>query len=172
MAVYYARLCYTFAYMDTLIILCAKYLLFVMALALGAYWLLSPRAHKVELAAAAIVALPLAYALARVAGLFFHHEQPFAVYDYAPLIPHAVDNSFPSDHATLAGALAGIASLYNRALGILMWVLAVGVAAGRVLSGLHYPVDAVVGLVLGGLAAAVAYWGVHLYFSARLHTES
>ncbi len=133
---------------------------------------MSPRANKAELAVVAIVALPLAYALARLAGLFFHHEQPFAALGYAPLIPHEVDNSFPSDHSAAAGAIAGIASLYNRALGVLLWVLAVGVATGRVLSGLHYPVDAVVGLVLGGLCAAISYWCVHLYFSANSHTEA
>jgi undecaprenyl-diphosphatase len=156
--------------MDTVIIFCAKYLLFAIAIALCAYWLLSPRANRTELALAAVAALALTYAMARLAGLFFHHQQPFAQFDYAPLIPHAVDNSFPSDHSAIAGAMAGIASLYNRGLGILLWVLAVAVAAGRVLSGLHYPVDAVTGLVLGGLSAAAAYWCVHLYFSARTHT--
>jgi undecaprenyl-diphosphatase len=158
--------------MDTIIIFCAKYLLFIIAIAVAAYWLLSPRAGKVEFALVVAVALPLAYALARLAGLFFSHEQPFSALHYEPLIPHAVDNSFPSDHSALAGALAGVASLYNRALGVLMWILAVAVAVGRVLSGLHYPVDAVAGLVLGGLCAAAAYWCVHLYFSGRLHTES
>ncbi|HEV7449623.1 MAG TPA: phosphatase PAP2 family protein [Candidatus Paceibacterota bacterium] len=158
--------------MDFIIIFCGKYLLYIMALALATYWFLSPRAAKVELAAAAVAALALAYGLARVAGLFMQHDQPFAVFGYTPLIPHAIDNSFPSDHSALAGALAGVASLYNKALGILMWVLAVGVAAGRVLSGLHYPVDAVVGLIVGGISAALAYYFVHLYFSARAHTEA
>jgi undecaprenyl-diphosphatase len=156
--------------MDTLIVFCAKYLLFVMAIALAGYWALSPRANRAELALSAIAALALAYGLARLAGLFFSHAQPFSVYGYEPLIPHAVDNSFPSDHSAAAGVLAGVASLYNRGLGILMWVLALAVAAGRVLSGLHYPVDGVAGLVLGGLAATAAYWCVHLYFSARSHT--
>lgn len=156
--------------MDTLIIFCAKYLLFVMAIAMAAYWALSPRVNKVELALAAVAALPLAYGLARLAGMLFSHAQPFSVYHYEPLISHEVDNSFPSDHSAAAGVLAGLASLYNRALGILMWVLALGVAAGRVLSGLHYPVDAVAGLMLGGLCAALSYWCVHAYFSRQTHT--
>ncbi len=156
--------------MDTLIVFCAKHLLLVMAIGLAAYWFSSPRVGKVELALAALVALPLAYGLARLVGMLFSHQQPFAQFSFEPLIPHEVDNSFPSDHSAAAGALAGLASLYNRMLGILLWVLAVAVAAGRVLSGLHYPVDAIVGLVLGGLCAAFAYWCVHLYFSARAHT--
>ncbi|HEY4502111.1 MAG TPA: phosphatase PAP2 family protein [Candidatus Paceibacterota bacterium] len=155
---------------DFIIIFCAKYLLYISALALGVYWLRSPRINRLEFAAAAAAALALAYALARLAGLFFSHYQPFATQGFDPLIPHAVDNSFPSDHAALAGALAGVASLYNRGLGVLLWILAVAVAAGRMLAGLHYPVDVIVGLVLGGIAAAAAYWSIHLYFSTRSHT--
>jgi undecaprenyl-diphosphatase len=156
---------------DFLIIVFAKYLIYVMALALAAYWLLTPRSSKVELALVTLAALPLAFALARIAGLFYSHNQPFATLHFAPLIPHAVDNAFPSDHSALAGALAGVASLYNRALGILMWVLAIAVAVGRVLAGLHYPVDATAGLVLGGLAAAIAFYCIHRYFSAGAHTN-
>ncbi len=153
--------------MDTLIVFCAKYLLFVIALALGAYWFLSPRANRAELALSALGALALAYALARLAGLFFSHVQPFAAEGYEPLIAHEVDNSFPSDHSAAAAALAGVASLYNRGLGVLLWVLALGVALGRVLSGLHYPVDAVAGLMLGGLCAMLSFWLVRLYFITR-----
>jgi undecaprenyl-diphosphatase len=156
---------------DQLIIFCAKYLIFFMALAMAVYWALSPRANKTELALVGLVALPLAYGLARVLGMLYGHQQPFAEQGFEPLVPHSVDNSFPSDHSAAAGVLAGVASLYNRSLGVLLWVLAVGVAAGRMLAGLHYPLDVIVGLVLGGVCAAVAYWGVHFYFSARLHTE-
>jgi undecaprenyl-diphosphatase len=157
--------------MDQVIIFCAKYLIFFMALAMATYWLVSPRANKTELALVAAVALPLAYGVARIAGMLYGHQQPFAEFEYEPLVPHGVDNSFPSDHSAAAGVLAGVASLYNRSLGLLMWILAVAVAAGRMLAGLHYPVDVIVGLVLGGVCAAFAYWGVHLYFSPRLHTE-
>jgi len=156
--------------MDALIVFCGEYLLYGMAAAAVVYWLLSPRTKKLEMALTTVVALPLAYALARVAGMFMSHEQPFFVFEYEPLIPHEVNNSFPSDHSGAAGALAGVTSLFNRALGILMWVLAVAVAAGRVLSGLHYPVDAVVGLLLGGMSAMAAYYCIHLYFSPRGHT--
>lgn len=156
--------------MDPLIVFCAKYLLFAIALALGVYWLMSPRARKIELALTALVALPLAYALSRLAGLLLSHPQPFFVEGYEPLIAHEVDNSFPSDHSAAAGALAGLAGFYNRILGVLLWILAVAVAAGRMLAGLHYPVDVVAGLMLGGLCALASVWAVHLYFSARQHT--
>lgn len=156
---------------DAAIVFAAKYLIALMALALAAYGLLSPRAGRARFALEALGALALAYALARLAGLLLHHEQPFATFHFEPLIPHAVDNSFPSDHAALAGAMAGVASLYNRGFGILMWLFAVGVAAGRMLAGLHYPEDVIAGLMLGGLAAVLASLAVHYSFSAFHHTK-
>lgn len=155
---------------DFLIIFCAKYLLYIIAIALAVYWLRSPRVERLEFAATVAAALVLAYGVARLAGLFFSHIQPFAAVGFEPLIPHEVDNSFPSDHTTLAAALAAIAGLYNRGFGVLLWVLAVCVAAGRMLAGLHYPVDVIAGILIGGLAAVVASYCVHLYFSARSHT--
>jgi undecaprenyl-diphosphatase len=155
---------------DFLIIFCAKYLLYICALALVVYGLRSPRVNRLEFAATVAVALALAYGAARIAGLFFSHIQPFAAEGFAPLIAHEVDNSFPSDHSALAGALAGVASVYNRGLGILLWILAAAVAAGRMLAGLHYPVDVIAGLLVGGVSAAAAFYAIHLYFSARSHT--
>lgn len=156
--------------LDMVIVFAGKYLVYLMVFAVAVYALLSPRVHKLQFAAAALAGMALAYALARLAGVFFSHEQPFAAFGYMPLIAHEVDNSFPSDHAALAGVLAGLVGLYNRGLGLLLWVLAVGVGAGRMLAGLHYPLDIIVGLVLGGLCAAGAHTLVHLYFSTRTHT--
>lgn len=155
---------------DFIIIFCAKYLLYICALALFVYWLRSPRLDRLQFAATVAASLALAYGLARLVGLFFSHYQPFALQGFDPLIPHEVDNSFPSDHAAAAGALAGVAGLYNRGLGLLLWILAAAVAVGRVLAGLHYPVDVVVGLVLGGLSATVAYQVFHRYFRPSAHT--
>src|SRR3989344_9511621 len=54
------------------------------------------------------VALPLGYTLARLAGIFFAHNQPFAVEGLEPLVPHAVDNSFPSDHVLIGGIFSSL----------------------------------------------------------------
>jgi undecaprenyl-diphosphatase len=152
---------------DAIIIFAAKYLLFVMALAVAAYWFVVPRERRLRYALECMLALPLAYGLSRLAGLLFSHPQPFSAYDYEPLIPHEIDNSFPSDHSAAAGVLAAVSSLYHRGLGVLMWIAALGIGAARMFAGLHYPIDVVVGLMLGGLSAIAAYSAVHLYFSTR-----
>lgn len=156
---------------DTLIVFLGTYLIFVMIAAVGVYGFSSEKVRWLEYGLSLLGALVLGYLLARLGGLFFYHEQPYAVLTYTPLIPHDIDNAFPSDHAVVAGAIAGIASLYNRAFGLLMWLLALGVAAGRMLAGVHYPVDVIVGLILGGVCAAASHYAIHRYFSGSLHTE-
>lgn len=151
--------------MDAVIIFCAEYLAYFVALCAVACGALSPRVNRWEFAATLAVALPLAYGLARLAGLLYAHPQPFALEGYEPLIPHEINNAFPSDHAAVSAAFASLAWFYNRGLGIALWILAFFVGAGRVLAGLHYPFDVVVGFLLGGVAVAAAHYSVHFYFS-------
>jgi undecaprenyl-diphosphatase len=70
------------------------------------------------------------------------------------LVGKTTDFSFPSDHATVAGAVAvGLLST-NRRWGIVAGVLAVLMAFTRVYVGAHYPGDVLAGLALGGAVAA------------------
>jgi undecaprenyl-diphosphatase len=80
------------------------------------------------------------------------------------LISRSSDFSFPSDHATAAGAIAVglvLAGMRYRSLtlGLVTCCLAVLLAVSRVYVGVHYPGDVVAGLALG---AAVAGGGVPL----------
>lgn len=65
--------------------------------------------------------------------------------------PAAGDWSFPSNHATIAGALAATTLLLHRRFGLLAVPLAVLAAVSRVFVGLHYPHDVAVGLLLGAV---------------------
>ncbi len=156
---------------DSLIVFLGTYLIFVMIVAIGVYGFSSNKVRWLEYGLSIVGGLALGYILARLGGFFFYHEQPYSVLNYTPLIPHEIDNAFPSDHAVVAGVLAAIASLYNRSLGLLMWFLALGVAAGRMLAGVHYPLDVITGLIVGGVCAAAAHYTVHLYFSRKTHTN-
>ena len=70
------------------------------------------------------------------------------------LIDRTTDFSFPSDHATVVGAVAGGLLLSNRRWGTIAAVLAVLMAFTRVYVGAHYPGDVVAGLALGAVVAA------------------
>ncbi len=112
---------------------------------------------RIKLVYLLAVALPLGYALARLAGLFFIHNQPFAIEGFEPLVPHAVDNAFPSDHTVISGVFALTAFLANRRIGLVLWTLTLLVGVARVSAGLHYPVDIIVGALLALVAVFIAH---------------
>jgi len=102
------------------------------------------------------IALPLGLVLARLAGLLFQHNQPFAVEGFEPLVWHDVDNSFPSDHVAVGGIFASVAFLGNPRVGLVLWVFALLVGLARKLAGLHYGVDVLAAAVLALAAVWVA----------------
>lgn len=142
--------------MTPLIIFGAKYLVALVMLC-GAVTLTFAGEQRRRLTYIIAIALPLCYVLARLAGLFYAHNQPFAVGGFEPLIPHAVDNSFPSDHVALAGVFSSIAFLGNPRVGLVLWALTLVVGLSRMLAGLHYGADVLVAAVLALFAVFVAH---------------
>lgn len=73
------------------------------------------------------------------------------------LVPRANDFSFPSDHATVAGAV--IVGLWlvggQRLLAWLATVVGLFLTFARVYVGAHYPLDVLGGLIIGGLVIVV-----------------
>ena len=65
----------------------------------------------------------------------------------------SMDASFPSDHATLAGAVIAGLFLVDRKLGIAATVAGLLLAVDRVYVGAHYPGDVVAGLAVGAIVA-------------------
>lgn len=76
------------------------------------------------------------------------------------LVDKTKDFSFPSDHATAAGAVAVGLLFANRRWGIIASVLAASMAFTRVYVGAHYPSDVLTGLALGGIVAAIGWFTV------------
>ncbi|MFI9824930.1 phosphatase PAP2 family protein [Streptomyces sp. NPDC052013] len=136
-------------------------LLVFVALFVLAWW----RARRADTRAFAIAALaPLATAVAYVCSEVLKsvvtQERPCrAVTDAAPSLaecpPHG-DWSFPSNHATIAGASALTLVLVRRALIWLTAPLAALMAFSRVFVGVHYPHDVAAGLLLGTAVALAA----------------
>jgi undecaprenyl-diphosphatase len=73
------------------------------------------------------------------------------------LATRSTDPSFPSDHATMAGAVAVGLWFVSRRLGIVAAIAALLMAFARVYIAAHYPADVVAGLLLGGLVAALTW---------------
>ncbi|MDZ5447319.1 phosphatase PAP2 family protein [Micromonospora sp. 4G57] len=69
--------------------------------------------------------------------------------------PPVGDWSFPSNHATIAGALAAATLLLHRRIGLVAAPLALLAALSRTFIGVHYPHDVAAGLLLGVLVGAL-----------------
>ena len=83
-----------------------------------------------------------------------HHELATPVTDNLQVDP----NSFPSGHTYVAFAIATSIFLYgHRRLGIFLFIIAIGVAVGRIGAGLHYPSDIIAGALLGIVSGVIAY---------------
>jgi len=96
----------------------------------------------------------------KIISYFFFRSRPFLSLDGIKLLIDTplTAKSFPSDHATMAFAIAVTVLFLNKRLGLILLVCAFGVALGRVLVGVHYPTDVLVGAILGSVWALVVFF--------------
>jgi len=128
--------------LDFLSVSAAEITPYLVIVCMAVFWFSTDeRGKRVLLEAAAAVVAGLI--INQLIGLFYYHPRPFMVGLCRPLIPHAPENSFPSDHATLLFA-ASLSLLWHRKWrrqGGLLLILALSGAWGRIYTGVHFPYD-------------------------------
>ncbi len=141
--------------MDSLIVAVAKYLLYVMVIAVALVWVFrEDRRGKLDLVGAAVIGLILVGIFIVIAGAWHDDPRPFTQDpSLNNLLHHAPGNGFPSDHSVAAGLMAGIVALRHRLYGAILAVAAILIAAARVAAHAHHVQDVVAGLILGAIAA-------------------
>ncbi len=129
-------------------------LLFGLLIVVG-WWLARSRGPQVMAAALLTpVATVVAFAVQQLVVMVVDEARPYAVHPGAlVLIDRTTDPSFPSDHACVVGAVAGGLFFVDRRLGWVASALALLMAGARVYVGVHWPLDVVAGLLLGGAVA-------------------
>lgn len=140
-------------FIELIFIFGAKYLIFVLG-ALALYWFVRmERGTQVKILHFGTIALPLTYAFGFIAGLLFENPRPFVSEAIVPLIPHAANNGFPSDHALAAFAVAAVFIAFDKQKAKVLGVLALLVALSRVAVGVHHFLD-----IFASLMLAVIGW--------------
>ena len=87
-----------------------------------------------------------------------HEARPYTTLtNILVLANRSPDASFPSDHATMAGAVAIGLLIVSRRLGAVAVVAAVLMAFTRVYIAAHYPADVAAGLLLAGVVAVLTW---------------
>lgn len=143
--------------MDLFFIFSAKYLFFLVILVAGVYFFRQPRDVQKKIAVFSLISLPIIYLLAVFAGHIYYDPRPFVVGNFTPLIPHAADNGFPSDHALLVSAIAAIIMYFHRRVSAVLWVLAIIVSLARVYVGVHHLADIIGSFVISLVVTFVVY---------------
>ena len=123
------------------------------------FWPDADRALRQRVAVATCFAVVASLVASTLVGSIWHEARPFVSdHDTRQLIGHSADNSFPSEHAAVAFAVAGVAIWWQRAIGAVCLGLALLVGFARIYVGVHWPLDiltsALISLAIGSILAA------------------
>ena len=138
-------------------------LLVLVGLAVGLTWRARSRGLKhLTVAGVAVVGAVAAYLLSEAVKAVVGEERPCRTLSVRTLAscPAPGDWSWPSNHATIAGALATLVVVLAPVWWRLVVPLALAVAASRVLTGAHYWHDVLAGLALGVLVVWFGTWAL------------
>jgi undecaprenyl-diphosphatase len=138
----------------------AKYLFILSIIIAGWYFFKQSRSTKREMIIFGLIVVIVAGVIAFIAGHLYYDPRPFIVDHFTPLIPHADDNGFPSDHTLLVGAIASIIFVYSRKISLYLWIIAIAVGISRVYVGVHHITD-----ILGSIIITIfATYLVHIFW--------
>lgn len=152
------------AWLHGALTLFASYGILLFAALLAAGWLMARRAGFASMAALAWAGLGTLVAVAVNQPLvqFFHESRPYTnLGEILVLAQPTTDYGFPSDHATMAGAVTAGLLLVDPLLGAISLVLALVMAFSRVYIAAHYPYDVLAGLAVGTAVVLLGHLVVH-----------
>ena len=107
-----------------------------------------------------------AYIVAKIIKILVPHDRPFEVLqNINVLYTHEAGDSFPSGHATFYMALASALFFYHRKIAYAYLVGALLIGLGRILVGVHWPLDVLAGFIIGGFVGATTFLVYQRYYN-------
>ena len=95
----------------------------------------------------------LANIIVKLVNLLYFRPRPFADQTVNLLFYRPTDSSLPSNAAAIGFAIAAGVWLHNRAWGWVLLIIALLFGLSRIIGGVHYPLDVLVGAGLGCFSA-------------------
>jgi membrane-associated phospholipid phosphatase len=112
------------------------------------------RRHKLKALAVGVV---LETALVSLLKIYLNQPRPATLLEEVKLLVPLYYRSFPSGDTAMAFLIAGVLSYGERAwIKLALFTYATLIAIGRIYLGVHFPLDVVVGALIGLLCAYVS----------------
>lgn len=145
--------------MNTVVVFAAQYLYLLILIIAALAAIFADGEKRRKLFKLSLIAFPLSFVIGKVLNYFIYSPRPFVVEHIQPLISHAADNGFPSDHTLLVMTVTAVMFSYNKKLATVLFIFSLIVGVARVIAKIHHPVD-----ILGStLIAFVATYIGHLF---------
>lgn len=141
--------------MNLLIAVAAKYLYLIVILAFLAWTYFRAKKQMKNIVKLVVISFPISFVIAKILSHFYYNARPFVTENIKPLIFHAPNNGFPSDHTLLTMTIAAVIYQYNKKVGTILALLALCVGYARVAAKIHHQIDV-------WAAAVVAVFAVYL----------
>lgn len=145
---------------DKVVVFLASYLAYILIALFLALLLIShySRREKLQILLVAGVSTIIArFGITELIRFFYHRPRPFADLTVNQLLT-SNEWSFPSGHAAFFFALSTAVYLYNKKWGISFFIATILMTVSRVIAGIHYPSDVLVGAVIGATIAYLVYY--------------
>ncbi|MEK7227371.1 MAG: phosphatase PAP2 family protein [Patescibacteria group bacterium] len=133
----------------------AKYLYLVSVLVAMIFFYRAPAEARKEMLIRGAILFTLAFILSLVARALYFNPRPFVTERFMPLVPHAPDNGFPSDHVLLVAAIAKLIAFFNKRIALWLWLIVGVVALSRIYVGVHHLLDVAASIGIALLCAII-----------------
>ncbi len=142
--------------LDYFIYFIAQILPFILLIFVFVYFLVIKKDVKDFFLLALVIGF--SWGFSEILKFIFSTPRPFVgITDFSPLFIFGENDSFPSGHATVLGALAMAVYYENKKLGVCFAICAILISLARVISGVHYLADVLAGLLVGFLIVYLGY---------------
>lgn len=143
-------------FFDYLIYFLAQILPFVLFIFITWYFFFHKKEPIKFLLICFIIATSLAFS--EILKFIFSSERPFlSLVEISPLFTFGGNDSFPSGHALIFAALTTAIYFENRKLGYVFFLFTILIGFSRVVAGVHYTGDILVGFFFGSLFVLLGY---------------
>jgi len=129
---------------------------FLLSLAvLAVFWVGVSAKEKVTVVCQLLLGGALALVFSAIASQLYYDTRPFVTAHITPIIAHAADNGFPSDHTLLTAFIGFTVYLHSRVVGVFLLLIALLVGIARVAAHIHHPIDIAGSFIIAALSVAL-----------------